>query len=178
MDSLNGACEFAKQDTSPFSTKKHMYGKGEMSDQATQHVSDEVIKRTLLCLMLYSLWLLHEAMGSKHQYIRIGLPHISSYPIMHYLILLILFLNSYVRSNKLSSVCMEKQSSGQKFCWFLVLNCESVGFLSSDGDAWQQRGHGRLPGESLGQLPDPGPASPTPHQPLHSRPEVLWSSVQ
>lgn len=49
MDSLNGACEFAKQDTSPFSTKKHMYGKGEMSDQATHHVSDEVIKRTLLC---------------------------------------------------------------------------------------------------------------------------------
>lgn len=47
MDSLNGACEFAKQDTSPFSTKKHMYGKGEMSDQATQHVSDEVMKRTV-----------------------------------------------------------------------------------------------------------------------------------
>lgn len=43
MDSLNGACEFAKQDTSPFSTKKHMYGKGEMSDQATQHVSDEMV---------------------------------------------------------------------------------------------------------------------------------------
>ncbi|XP_062621343.1 autophagy-related protein 2 homolog B-like, partial [Saccostrea cucullata] len=43
LDSLNGACEFGKQDTSPFSTKKHMYGKGEMSDQATQHVSDEMV---------------------------------------------------------------------------------------------------------------------------------------
>lgn len=42
LDSLNGACDFEKQDTSPFSTKKHMYGKGEMSDQATQHVSGEV----------------------------------------------------------------------------------------------------------------------------------------
>ncbi|XP_022329168.2 autophagy-related protein 2 homolog B-like [Crassostrea virginica] len=41
LDSLNGACDFEKQDTSPFSTKKHMYGKGEMSDQATQHVSGE-----------------------------------------------------------------------------------------------------------------------------------------
>ncbi|KAJ8309402.1 hypothetical protein KUTeg_014276 [Tegillarca granosa] len=44
LDSLNGACNFVKTESSPFSNKKHMYGKEEMSDKnEARHVSEEMI---------------------------------------------------------------------------------------------------------------------------------------
>lgn len=52
------------------------------------------------------------------------------------------------------------------------------GSIFTEGDARQQRGHDRLPGPSVSPLPDPGSAGSTPRQLIHSRPEVLWSSVQ
>lgn len=42
LDSLNGACQFVKKEPSPFSNKKHMYGKEECADRREMHVSEEV----------------------------------------------------------------------------------------------------------------------------------------
>lgn len=184
MDSLNGACEFAKQDTSPFSTKKHMYGKGEMSDQATQHVSDEVMKRTVsvICSVqsnaAFVTWVngFKLSMWSHRFATNLFISYFASPLFADTSVKYIYIYHISEVINKAAFVWKHKVQDRTYFD-FLFWS-ESVGFLSSDGDAWQQRGHGRLPGESLGELPDPGPASPTPRQPLHSRPEVLWSSVQ
>ncbi|KAL5009376.1 hypothetical protein ScPMuIL_014957 [Solemya velum] len=43
-DSLNGACQFAKLDPSPFSTRKNLYGKEEMSEKSEAiHTSEEMV---------------------------------------------------------------------------------------------------------------------------------------
>lgn len=43
MDSLNGACQFAKPESSPFSSRKYMYEKEEVSDRSeVTHTSEEV----------------------------------------------------------------------------------------------------------------------------------------
>lgn len=180
MDSLNGACEFAKQDTSPFSTKKHMYGKGEMSDQATQHVSDEVMKRTVSvkCYVQFNAAFVTWSNRFKLSmwFHRFATNRFISYfasPLFAFYFCLIQtseVINeaAFVWKTKFKTELLIFSCFDLWVCWF----------LPSDGDAWQQRGHGWLPGESLGKLPNPGPASPTPRQPLHSRPEVLWSSVQ
>lgn len=45
FDSLNGACQFRKAESSPFSTKKFMYHKEEVSDKSeVKNVSEEVSK--------------------------------------------------------------------------------------------------------------------------------------
>lgn len=50
LDSLNGACNFVKTESSPFSNKKHMYGKEEMSDKnEARHVSEEVCVVHIKC---------------------------------------------------------------------------------------------------------------------------------
>ena len=53
-----------------------------------------------------------------------------------------------------------------------ILSFYTVPFFT-ESDARQQRGHDRLPGQSVSPLPDPGSACSTPRQLVHSRPEVL-----
>lgn len=121
MDSLNGACEFAKQDTSPFSTKKHMYGKGEMSDQATQHVSDEVMKRTVSvkCSVQFNAAFVtwsnrfKLSMWSHRFATNRFISHFASPLFAFYL------FNPNIRSNKWSRICMENKVQDRTSYFFL-----------------------------------------------------------
>ena len=93
----------------------------------------------------------------------------------------------YIRGFKIFMVKTQRKVVGMYHVWevllyFIQMSVSLVftlgGSIFTEGNARQQRGHDRLPGQSLSPLPDPGSACTTPRQLIHSRPKVLWSSVQ